>query len=250
MIAGTNTTPSCQSPENLALLDDLSESVSGDVKAIIVGLNWTLVQGPHGVGLAHTPARGTAGCYSLPCPGEYDEKDLRGLAVLRRSDNVFEQAVALAAINAHHNRLDCVGDEVNGLDLIEDRGSKTAIIGRFPSLATRLPGAIVIEREPGPNDYPEEAAGELLPKCEQVAITASTLINGSLPNLLTLSKNAFTVLVGPSAPLAPCLFEKGVDAISGFVATDIPRLIRVVSQGGAVRAMKPCGRNLTLRKPA
>jgi uncharacterized protein len=240
------------SPEtspHMTLLNSLAHNISGTAASVIVGLNWTLVRGPNGVGLAHTPARGTAGCYSLPDPGGYDGKDLRALAALRDSENVFEQAIALAAINAHHNRLDGVSDDVNGLDLIEDRGAKTAIVGRFPFLETKLPGALVIERDPGPNDYPEDAAADILPNCQQVAITASTLVNGSLAGLLALAPNAFIVLVGPSAPLATSLFDQGVDAISGFVATDIPRLERVVAQGGAVRAMKQCGRNATIRKP-
>ncbi|MGY8958801.1 MAG: Rossmann-like domain-containing protein [Alphaproteobacteria bacterium] len=236
--------------DQAALLDNLAAGVNGAVESVIVGLNWTLVHGPLGVGLAQTPARGAAGCFSLPNPGRYGEMDLGALAALRNSDNIFEQTVAQAAINAYHNRFDCEGEDINGLDLLENLGAKTAIVGRFPSLETRLPGAIVIEREPGPNDYPEEAADELLPNCEQVAITASTLINGSLPKLLALTKNAFTVLVGPSAPLASCLFDQGVDAISGFVATDVPGLTRIVCQGGAVRAMKPFGRNITIRKPA
>lgn len=232
---------------HMGLLDSLAHNASGTAKTVIVGLNWTLVCGPNGAGLAHTPARGTAGCYSLPNPSGYDGKDLHTLATLRGSSNVFEQAIALAAINAHHNRLDGVSDDVNGLDLIQDHGAKTAIVGRFPSLETKLPSALVIEREPGPNDHSEDAAADILPKCEQVAITASTLVNGSLAGLLALASNAFIVLVGPSAPLATLLFDYGVDAISGFVATDIPRLERVVAQGGSVRAMKQCGRNATIQ---
>jgi hypothetical protein len=232
-----------------ALLDALASDVSGTAGSVVVGLNWTMVRGPHGVGLAHTPVRGTQGCYALPDSGGYDGVGLDALAALRNSANVFEQAIALAAINAHHNRQDCPGDNVNGLDLIEDRGARTAIVGRFPSLETKLPHALVLERDPGPNDYPEDSAADILPNCEQIAITASTLINSTLAGLLELAPNAFIVLVGPSAPLAVCLFDRGVDAISGFVATDVAGLERVVAQGGAVRAMKKFGRNATLRKP-
>ena len=232
-----------------ALLDALASDIAGTAGSVIVGLNWTLVRGPDGVGLAHTPVRGTQGCYALPDSGGYNGASLGELAALRSSENVFEQAIALAAINAYHNRLDCPGDDVNGLDLIEDGDAKTAIIGRFPSLETKLPRALVIERDPGPNDYPEDAAADILPDCEQIAITASTLVNGALAGFLALAPNAFIVLVGPSAPLAACLFDRGVDAISGFVATDVAGLERVVAQGGAVRAMKKFGRNATLRKP-
>ena len=50
------------------LYDDLERGVGGRAKRVIVGLNWTLVEGPHGAGLAHTPTRGTNGCRSLPDP--------------------------------------------------------------------------------------------------------------------------------------------------------------------------------------
>jgi len=46
------------------LYQALSAGVSGVAERVIVGLNWTLVVGPDGAGMAQTPARGTAGCRS------------------------------------------------------------------------------------------------------------------------------------------------------------------------------------------
>jgi len=226
----------------------LSDSIAGDAGRVIVGLNWTLVEGPHGVGLAHTPSRGTAGCHALPSPGDYGGRPLAALAAMWPAENVFERAIALAAINAHCNRDDLAGVSINGFDLIEDRGERTVIIGRFPGLEKRLPKAAVIEREPGPGDYPEDAGPRLLPKAEYIAITGSTLGNGSLASLLPLLQNGFTVLIGPSTPLSPALFAVGIDALSGFVATDRDGLSRVVSEGGAVAALREYGRYVTLTR--
>ena len=228
-----------------ALFAALSDGISGDAASVIVGLNWTLVEGPQGVGLAHTPPRGTAGCHALPSPGGYAGRPLRTLAAMWASENVFERAIALAAINAHCNRDDLSGQSINGFELIEDRGERTVIIGRFPGLEKRLPNAAVIERHPGPGDYPEDAGPRLLPKAEYVAITGSTLGNGSLSALLPLVQDAFTVLIGPSTPLSPALFAFGIDALSGFVATDREGLARVVSEGGAVAALRGYGRYVT-----
>ena len=188
--------------------------VSGKASRVIVGLNWTLVAGPDGAGVSHTPTRGTNGCRALPRPGDYTGRDLSELAALRQSANIFEATIAIAAMNAFHNRFDRLGGTDNGLDLVEDRGTKTVIVGRFPGLDRRLPGAAVIEREPGPNDYPESAAETLLPQCEQLVITASTLLDGALPRLLDLAPQAFTVLLGPGTPLAAALFDQGVDALA------------------------------------
>lgn len=224
----------------------LSTDLSGHAARVIVGLNWTLVEGPGGLGLAHTPARGTSGCNGLPAPGDYAGRTLQSLAGLWSSENIFERAIAGAAINAHWNRTEIAAGDRNGLDLIEDRGKKTVIIGRFPNLKTRLPNAAVVERNPGPDDYPEDALDTLLPEAKFVAITASAFSNGTLPKILGLLGNAYAVLVGPSTPLSPRLFDYGVDALSGFIATDIDGVARVVSEGGAVRALRPFGRYATL----
>lgn len=230
------------------LYTDLMSNVAGLAGRVVVGLNWTLVEGPDGIGLSHTPTRGTNGCRSLPNPGSYAGRDLSDLTALIHSDNVFEIAIAIAAANAFHNRSDRTGTSENGLDLVAARSAKTVVIGRFPGLDTRLPGAAVIEREPGPNDYPESAAESLLPECECLVITASTLLDGALPNLLALGPQAFTVLLGPGTPLATSLFEHGVDALSGVVVKDATALVQVIGEGGAVRAMKRHAHNLTLLK--
>jgi len=241
--ADSNIIPSARN----GLIASLCEGLSGEARDVFVGLNWTFVEGPNGIGLNHTPARGTAGCVDLPEPGSYCGRSLSDLAKLVQSENPFERAIGFAAINAHHNRFDCAGSAMNGLDLVEDRGERTVIIGRFPRLEERLPGAAVIEREPGPKDHPEEDATWLLPAAEQVVITASAMGNGSLPALLELARNAFVVLAGPSTPLCPALFDQGINALSGLVAADNAALRRVVLEGGAVRALKRHTRFVTLR---
>jgi len=230
------------------IADTLSDGISGQAETVLIGLNWTLVVGPLGVGLSHSPVRGTSGCSGLPAPGSYAGQKLAELAKLTRSENVFENAIGYAAINAHHNRFNVTGSEKNGLDMVEDFGEKTVVIGQFPGLAKRLPGAAVIERNPRPGCYPEEAAETLLPKAEHVIITASAISNGSIAPLLDLAANAFVVIVGPSAPLSTKLFDFGVDAISGFVAMNTDALIHTAMEGGAVAAMRPHGRFLTLTR--
>ena len=228
------------------LYEALSAGISGIAERVVVGLNWTLVVGPDGAGVAHTPARGTAGCRSLPRPGTYTEEPLATLAALRTSDNIFQRAIAVAAVNAHWNRYDIEASAANGLDLIENRGERTVVIGRFPGVVNRHPGIAVVEREPRPGEYPESALPNLLEKAEFVAITASTIVNGSLPGILALCQDAFVLMIGPSTPLSPTLFDRGIDALSGFVARDIDKLAKAVSEGAAVAALRPYGRYATI----
>ena len=86
------------------LIETLRRGVEGTAQRVVVGLNWTFVEGPNGAGLVHTPARGTEGCRSLPDPGSYQGRALDDLAALVQSENIFERVLGYAAINAHHNR--------------------------------------------------------------------------------------------------------------------------------------------------
>lgn len=226
----------------------LTEGLSGAASRVIVGLNWTLVVGPNGAGLAHTPARGTEGCRSLPSPGTYAGRPLAELAAFWGAQNVFEHAIAVAAVNAHWNRSDLEGESVNGLDLIENHGERTVMIGRFPGIAERWPGIAVVEREPRAGEHPESALPDLLPKAKFVAVTASAIVNGSMPRILALSKGATVLVIGPSTPLAPSLFAHGIDMLSGYVARDIDGLARAISEGAAVAAIRPFGRYATIRR--
>ena len=63
-----------------------------------------------------------------------------------------------------------------------------------------------------------------------------------------LAKNAFVVIVGPSAPLSTNLFDFNVNAFSGYVAMNTDALIHTAMEGGAVSAIRPHGRFLTLMR--
>lgn len=209
---------------------------------IAVGINWTMVDSPSGTGLVHTPVKSQQGCVPIAEAGTLRGKPLRELMDLTSSPNPIARAVGFAALNAHWNRRDLTGDSVNGLDLVEDRGQKTVIIGRFPRLDERLPGAAVIERNPGPDDFPEEAAASLIPEAEFLVITASTLSNGSLADLLALRRGAVTVLVGPGTPLCPALFDHGVDILAGLRVDDPGLAEQAVMEGGAEKTLRRAGR--------
>jgi uncharacterized protein (DUF4213/DUF364 family) len=207
-----------------------------------------VVESRYGTGMAQTPARGTAGCRSLPAPGSYSGRPLAELAGLWTSANIFERTIACAAVNAHWNRYDIEASPANGLDLIENRGERTVMVGRFPGVADRYRGIAVVEREPRPGEYSESALPDLMPQAEMVAITASSIANGSMPGILALCRDAFVLVIGPSTPLSPVLFDHGVDVLSGFIARDIDNLVKAVSEGAAVAALRPYGRYATLRR--
>lgn len=215
---------------------------------VVLGVNWTLVGTETGAGIVHTPAKSQQGCAPVSDAGNFIGRPLDELINLISNDNPLARAIGFAAMNAYWGRFDTVGIEANGFDFVDDSSAlKTVVVGRFPKLAQRLPHAAVIERNPGPGDYPPEAAGRLLPAADQIVITGSTLSNGSLDNLLALRSDATVFLIGPSTPLCSDLFKHRIDVLSGFVVTDVERAAQSIGQGGGEKALKAVGRQVTIR---
>ncbi|MCW9034361.1 MAG: DUF2478 domain-containing protein [Rhodospirillales bacterium] len=232
------------------LYRELANSViDAPVKRVVLGLNWTLVEGPNGCGLAQSPSKDTPGCKSLPHAGSFAGNSLRELAELATSWNPFETAIGIAAVNAHWNRYDLKGSDENGLDSLKGVDGPIAVVGRFPGISERLPGANVIERSPQDGEYPEQAAENLIGESEGAIITASTLVNRSLPNLLSAGRNTKICLVGPGTPLAPDLHVHGIDTLSGLVITDPDGAAQAVAEGGGAKALKKFGNFVTLKEP-
>ncbi len=230
-------------------LDELVRGLpEGAARAVVVGWNWTLVEAAEGCGLSATPARGRGGARTTPETGSYAGRTLRALASLARSANPYERAIGCAAVNAGLARYDLAAPGGNGLDPPDGAPEgRTVAVGRFPGLDARLPGATVLERDPGPGDLPADAAPEAVPGCARLVVTASAWANGSLAGLLALAGGAHTTLVGPGTPLAPAVFfPRGIDRLAGFVATDPAGLRRAVAEGAGARALRRFGRDAVL----
>lgn len=220
----------------------------GNARNVVVGFNWVLVEGPHGCGLAQTPDRGTAGGRPIADAAHLAGRPLRELAAKVHSWDPVETAIGLAAINAFYNRYDLEATPANGLDAVAGE-APLMVIGRFPGLAARLPEARIIERQPRDGEYPEAAAGWLLPDSERVVATASTLVNRSLPGLIAAAPHTRVALVGPSTPLTPRLHAYGLDTLAGMVVTDAKGAARAVAEGGSVRTLKDYARMAMLTDP-
>jgi uncharacterized protein (DUF4213/DUF364 family) len=68
------------------------------------------------------------------------------------------------------------------------------------------------------------------------------LINHTLEPLLELcAPDALVVVLGPSTPMSPVLFEYGVDILAGSQIIDIEGVLRTVCQGGNFRQVHRAG---------
>jgi uncharacterized protein (DUF4213/DUF364 family) len=88
----------------------------------------------------------------------------------------------------------------------------------------------ILEKRPQPGDYPDSACECLLPLQDFVFATGVTLINKTLPRLLEIAAGIEFIMVGPSVPLCPLLFDFGIRDLQGFVVTD-PDLLREIGDG-------------------
>ena len=215
------------------LLDELLASLcdtEAKVRDVRVGTNSIGVLSRH-LGLAHA-------CPSLRAPGVRNAGRLVGqsaleLAEYARSSNPIEAGIGLAAINS---LIEPQGEKLNVIDFLveQGRGKRIAMVGRFPraDAVQRVAGQLwVLEKDPRPGDFPESEAANLIPQADIVAITGSALANGSLQGLLDLSRG-YTVVLGPTTPLSPVLFNWGVDMIGGARVTNPDAMLLKISQGG------------------
>ena len=172
-----------------------------------------------------------------------DKKALE-LARMAYSPSPLEAAIGMATINSllEVDESSCV--ELNAADLLIERGrgKKVAIIGHFP-FVPRLRQAAgelwVIEQHPREGDFSEGEAERLLPQADVIGITGTAFTNHTIEYLLSLCRpEAYTVLLGGTAPLSPVLFEHGVDAISGTKVVDPEAVLNCVSQGATFRQIR------------
>lgn len=178
---------------------------------------------------------------------------LRELAEAVLSWNPRDACLGAAAVNAWYNAPTTVkatyGASVasgGGADpFLHYRdyaaGRRVASVGHFGAL-DRLIAPVcdlaVLERDPAEGDYPDAAAEYLLPEMELVFITGSAVANRTLPRLLELCRGAAVVLVGPSVPLAPVLFDFGVSALCGSLFPDPAECLAIAEEGAHGRMVK------------
>ena len=106
----------------------------------------------------------------------------------------------------------------------------------------------VMEQHPREGDFAEGKAESLVPQADVVGITGTAFTNHTIEHLLSLCRpEAYIIILGPTAPLSPLLFDYGVDAISGTKVVNPEAVLRCVSQGATFRQIKGI-RLLTMRK--
>jgi len=231
------------------LLENLNE---GKVLSVEVGLFWTAVtvQSEQGVrcGLAatHHQAEHEHTEPAVKRAGELEQWKASDLAQLVHAESPTEVAIGLATLNAllpePAQKVSLAAEEYIAR---QGEQARVALIGHFPFvdwLRSRVAQLLVLELKPRPGDTSSEHAAEIIPQADVLAITSSTLINGTFERLFALRRpDAKVMLLGPSTPLSPRLFSLGIHVLSGSLVRDVEAVRRCVRQGGNFRQVKRCG---------
>ena len=240
----------------MKILDDLLSRIKGGmvVKDIRQGAFQTAVL-TRNCGIASTLREHGHHQHYAPVKeaGTLIGKEALEIAQMAYSSSLLEAAIGMATINSllEVDEERCV--ILNAADLLAEKGrsKKIAIIGHFPfvpELREVAKELWVIEQHPRQGDFAEDEAENLVPQADVVGVTGAAFTNHTIEHVLSLCPpQAYVVILGPTSPLSPVIFDYGVDAISGTKVVDPETVLRCVSQGATFRQIKGI-RLLTMKK--
>ena len=231
----------------MEILQQILESLPTEpisLRKIIIGVHWTLVCSKYG-GLGSTLTNcGPHGHSHIRDVGSLHRKSAQELAQWALSDNLLEASIGIATLNS----LISVDEDkmilINAADVIarEGKGKNVVVVGHFPfveKIKKLTKNCWVIEKRPFGDDFPEESAEEYIPHADVIAITGTAFINHSMAGLLSLCRSTAKVMVlGPSTPLSPILYDYGISFLSGSRVIDEEAAALTIQQGAAFPQVK------------
>lgn len=176
--------------------------------------------------------------------------------------NVISSALGLAVLNSVAEFDEFINDG-------EDKDSDAAfsikvtdedtvgIIGNIGPVVSNLRGKVkemfIFERGDKSENglYPENRQSELLPECQVVFITSSTLINGTFEKILSYCTNTREiVMVGSSTPIYPEAFKDSrVTVLAGtkWLPENKDAIFTDISQCAGMRQLIKCGKKVSAK---
>jgi uncharacterized protein len=242
----------------ITLLEKLLQTLPSEpvpIRSVFAGVHWTAVCS-RGCGLASSlVGEGPHGRNRVRDVGRLHEKSAQELAGWVLSDNLLEASLGMAALNSLLDVDESRAVEINAADVLarEGKGKNIVVVGHFPfieRLRSQAKNLWVIEKRPEEGDLPEQAARDFLPGADVIAITGTTLINHTFEELMQLCPaEALVMVLGPSTPLSPLLFDYGVHLISGARVVDENAALLTIQQGAVFPQVQGV-RLLTITAPS
>ncbi len=205
-------------------------------------------------------------CSAVPQAGGLSGKaagDIAEWAVTGK--NVITVAIGLAVLNSvaafdNLNQADNTPEADAAFSVAVTPEDTVGVIGHIGPVIAAMTGkakrVMVFERgqKAAGDIYPEESQAELLPQCQVVFVSGTSLINGTLETLLphcTAARDI--VLVGSSTPLYPDAFTgSGVTVLAGTKWPQANRdaVLAGISQCAGMQQLIRLGQKITVRVPA
>jgi uncharacterized protein (DUF4213/DUF364 family) len=246
---------------SMSLLHEIAAGLpDASVETICVGLHWTAVvvelDGERRCGLASNPLDGFQMDETLRATIlKLMKKSSRALVAMASGQVHPFTSIGLAAINALLPRQPQRWVDRNASQVIAERGQgrKVVLVGHFPFVPEIQPlvGELhVLELRPQSGDLHASQAPSLLPTADLVAITSMAFVNGTLEGLLALCPpTAYVIVLGPSTPLSPLLFNHGIHMLCGSIVEKIDPVLDGILTGKGFRQIRPRGvRLVTVEK--
>ena len=239
----------------MQIIKELIQSLSDkEVVDVRIGLHWTAVvvqeDGVQKCGLSSTldsPHDHEKSGPDVPAAGSLTELNGVALAEFALDEKKVLRSVGMAAINALIPSTPELWVEDNAEEMIANHGAgkKVALIGHFPfirSLRERVGELTILELKPRPGDLHADQAERIIPDVQVLAVTSMTFPNHTLEHVMSfVQPGTVVIMLGPTTPLTPQLFDYGIDIISGSVVEDIPSVLKMVSQGAGFRQIHNAG---------
>jgi hypothetical protein len=186
------------------------------------------------------------GCSVIPEAGKLvGEKATSLLNKLIEGRNPLDKALGLATANAalHPTSIKDERDSISIMRLTPD--DHVAMVGLFTPMVPKIEATgvtlSVIERNPARMAILDrKETGRILKECTVAIITATTLLNDTLEEILnSLGTPRHVAILGPSTPLCPEIFQgTQVSHLGGSVVRDARKVMQIVSEGGGTPAMR------------
>jgi hypothetical protein len=238
----------------------LTRAEGRHIADVRIGLGYTAVSLDNGnAGLAYTFLDGAAGGCSVyrnirPLAGRPAED----LLELFTAGGCIEAALALATANALFNRPEddyLTGDILQHLRIGPE--DHVGMVGHFgplvPAIRKQAAALHIFEQIALPQGglLPVAATEDLLPGCQVVLLTSTSLINATVDHLLSLTDGCREVVfLGASTPLCAEVFQDtGVTLLSGVTVVNSAAILQIVSEGGGMRFFKGAIDKVNLRLP-
>lgn len=227
----------------MKILNDLILSLKEKdfpVKSVHTCVFWTAVISKH-CGLSSTfREEGPSHDRGVRDVGKLTQKTAFELAEYAGSNSLLEASIGMATINSliDIDESKCIEKNAFEILLEKGQGKSVAVVGHFPwipKLREKIKSVWVLEQRLRKGDLPAGEAERILPQCDVVGITGTSFINHTLEGLLSLCQKAFIILIGPTSPLSPILFDYGIDAICGSKVIDPDKTTRSISEGATFK---------------